>query len=139
MFLHLRLCFAPAYYCKKNIQRQMASCDGLCSFWQPATEECSILIIPTEPWFDKECRDAKRATGRLERSSVLLPPSTLMMMTHAPPLLLPCSRLLLPRRRGTMNGVSIASCGSRGVLNSGRSTRTWTPAFKFCRNRRLVV
>ena len=28
---------------------------------------------PTYPWFDKECRDARRATGRLERASAEQP------------------------------------------------------------------
>ena len=70
---------------------------------------------PTDPWFDKECRDAKRRLERAPAAAVAAHDD----YSHAPPLLLPCSTLLPPRRRERINGVCIISCGSRRAVNSG--------------------
>jgi len=64
---------------------------------------------PTDPWFDAECRAAKRLTRRLERAYPIIILSTSR-----------CRRRDgCQESRGTINAGLIASCASRSAVISG--------------------
>jgi len=71
---------------------------------------------PSDPWFDSECRQAKRLTRRLERASVAAGPLS-FLPTPSPP---PVPPLL--RRHGPVSGVYIAFCDIVRALSFGAAS-----------------
>ena len=71
---------------------------------------------PSDPWFDKECRDAKRLTRRLERAYTQLPIAGLLPRRRPLPLPL---RSLPRERRGTTSGVFTVNCGTGSAQSFG--------------------
>jgi len=77
---------------------------------------------PTDPCFDKECRDAKRVTRRLERKFAVSTRRAAVVnesvVGTSQSAAVSALKLPPPRRRGTTSDDCIASYGSRSALST---------------------
>ena len=83
---------------------------------------------PSDPWFDRECRDAKRLTRRLRqihanavRNVALLcvyQPSRHLLINRRQPCLFPCHRLRSP---GVINVAAIVNYSIESAVHTGRA------------------